>query len=77
MPFGRTKRSDRVSSKEIGMSLLIKRLNSEGFKIKPWRCTPLAYGNDRVCFWPIFMGHVELEYKLFIKQKETATDIIL
>ena len=45
-PFGRTKGSDRIFSKENGMSL-IKRLNSNGLKIKPW-CTPLAHKKDRV-----------------------------
>ena len=40
-PFGRTKGSDRIFSKENGISF-IKRLNSNGLKIQPWR-TPLAY----------------------------------
>ena len=40
-PFGRTKGSDRIFSKENGISF-VKRLNSNGLKIQPWR-TPLAY----------------------------------
>ena len=40
-PFGKTKGSDKVSSKENGI-LLIKRLNSNGLKMQPCR-TPLAY----------------------------------
>ena len=34
VPFGRANGSNRVSSKETGMSLLIKRLNSKGLKIQ-------------------------------------------
>ena len=48
VPFGRGNGSNRVSSKETGMSLLIKRLNSKGLKIQLWGCTPLSYGNDCV-----------------------------
>ena len=40
-PFGKTKGSDKVSSKEKGI-LLIKRLNSNGLKMQLCR-TPLAY----------------------------------
>ena len=40
-PFGRTKGPDIIFSKENGISF-IKRLNSNGLKIQPWR-TPLAY----------------------------------
>ena len=39
--FGRTKGSDIIFSKENGISF-VKRLNSDGLKIQPWR-TPLAY----------------------------------
>ena len=40
-PFGGTKGSDRIFSKENVISF-IKRLKSNGLKIQPWR-TPLAY----------------------------------
>ena len=45
-PFRRTKGSDKIFSKENGMSL-IKRLNSKGLKIQPWH-TSLAYEKGRV-----------------------------
>ena len=44
--FGMTKESDRIFSKENGISF-IKRLNSKGLKIQPWR-TPLTYGKGPV-----------------------------
>ena len=60
-------------AKESGMSL-IKRLNSNGLRIQPWRQYSVLHMEKAVFFyfWPIFMEHVEFEYELFIKLKLDA-----
>ena len=60
-PFGKTKGSDRIFSKKNEKSF-IKRLNSNGLKIQPWR-TPLAYEKEPCLILAKFYGACRVRIK--------------